>query len=104
MSLKEKPRKMVNELIDERAASGFDIKSCGRCDGCGGAWTYRNQACLPINGKVRCIDWCIHQIVAALNAGGVGTTASCCGHEEQDGRIDLADGRVLIIKQQGDVD
>ncbi|MCY4429210.1 MAG: hypothetical protein OXC11_02305, partial [Rhodospirillales bacterium] len=55
------------------------------------------QACLPLNGRVRCIDWCIHQIVAALNAGGVETTASCCGHEEMNGSITLADGRVLVI-------
>ena len=31
----------------------------------------------PLNGKVQCIDYCIHQIVAALNAGGVWTTCSC---------------------------
>ena len=47
--------------------------TCERCDNCGGKETYANQAMMPINGKVRCIDWCIHQIVAALNAGGVGT-------------------------------
>ena len=67
------------------------------CDGPGGIKTYANQVCMPINGKVRCIDRCIHQIVAALNAGGVETVASCCGHGEQDGRIDLADGRVLTV-------
>lgn len=71
--------------------------SCDRCDSCGGHKTYANQASLPINGKVRCIDWCIHGIVAALNAGGVETVACCCGHGEQDGRIDLEDGRVLMI-------
>ena len=72
-------------------------KACEHCDTAGGVKTYRHQACLPINGRVQCIDFCIHQIVAALNAGGVGTVASCCGHEETDGRIDLEDGRVLII-------
>ena len=72
--------------------------SCERCDSCGGKETYANQAMMPINGKVRCIDWCIHQIVAALNAGGVETFASCCGHGEQDGNIILEDRRVLIIK------
>ena len=35
---------------------------------------------MPINGKVQCIDHCIHRVVAALNAGGVRTIASCCGH------------------------
>lgn len=72
---------------------------CEKCDGCGSAKTYENQAMMPINGKVRCIDWCIHQIVASLNAGGVFTTACCCGHGEHDGRIDLEDGRVILIKQ-----
>lgn len=76
------------------------MSGCDRCDSCGGADTYANQALMPINGKVRCIDWCIHHIVAALNAGGVETVACCCGHGEQDGRIDLADGRVLVIKKQ----
>ena len=71
--------------------------ACDKCDECGGIKTYANQACLPISGKVRCIDWCIHQIVAALNAGGVVTIASCCGHGVQEGRIDLEDGRVLVI-------
>lgn len=71
---------------------------CDKCDGCGSEKTYQNQVCMPLNGKVRCIDWCIHKIVAALNAGGVETVACCCGHGEKDGRIDLADGRVLVIK------
>ena len=75
------------------------MTECDRCDECGGAKTYANQACLPINGKVRCIDWCIHQIVAALNAGGVETVSCCCGHGTQDGRIDLADGRILTIER-----
>jgi hypothetical protein len=57
---------------------------------------------MPLNGKLRCIDWCIHQIVAALNAGGVRTTACCCGHGKNDGRIDLEDGRILIIKTIAD--
>lgn len=73
------------------------VTPCDKCDSPGGVETYRNQAMMPINGKVRCIDWCIHQIVAALNAGGVETTACCCGHGIKPGRIDLADGRVLII-------
>lgn len=72
-------------------------ETCNRCDSAGGKVTYANQVCMPLDGKVRCIDWCIHQIVAALNAGGVPTVACCCGHGEHDGRIDLEDGRVLLI-------
>lgn len=71
--------------------------SCDKCDGFGSAKTYENQASIPMNGRVVCIDWCIHRIVAALNAGGIDTTYSCCGHGIIDGRIDLADGRILTI-------
>lgn len=78
--------------------------NCPYCDGPGGAKTYRHQVCMPLNGKVQCIDHCIHQIVAALNAGGVWTVASCCGHRGAPGRIDLADGRVLIIPRPEDLD
>ena len=52
---------------------------------------------MPLNGRVQCIDYCIHQIVAALNAGGVRTLASCCGHGKMEGRIDLEDGRTLVV-------
>lgn len=73
------------------------VDGCDHCDTFGGAKTYANQACLPINGRIVCIDWCIHHIVAALNAGGVRTVACCCGHGRIPGRIDLEDGRILTI-------
>ena len=57
---------------------------------------------MPLNGRVRCIDWCIHRMVAALNAAGIRTVASCCGHREMPGRIDLEDGRVLAILEEED--
>ena len=81
----------MNEAV---AAS---ISRCSRCDGPGGAKTFANQVCIPIRGRVVCVDWCIHRIVAALNAAGIETVASCCGHEMAQGRIDLADGRVLMV-------
>lgn len=71
---------------------------CDKCDSAGGVVTYANQAVLPINGRTVCVDFCIHHIVAALNAGGVETVACCCGHGLQRGRIDLKDGRVLHIE------
>lgn len=43
------------------------------------------------------IDACIAPIVKALQDGGIDMLASCCGHGKADGRIDLADGRVLTI-------
>ena len=44
------------------------------------------------------IDACIADIVEALQRGGINMRASCCGHGQGDGRIDLADGRVLVIQ------
>ena len=72
--------------------------SCEFCDEPGGPLTYRHQVCMPIGGRVQCIDRCIHQIVAALNAGGVRTVASCCGHAKREGNIFLEDGRLLLIR------
>lgn len=43
------------------------------------------------------IDACIAPIVKALNEGGVATVASCCGHGKTPGRIDLEDGRILVM-------
>lgn len=42
-------------------------------------------------------DQCIAPLVAALNAGGIATVASCCGHGRRPGAIAFADGRELII-------
>lgn len=78
------------------------IKECSHCDGIGGEKTFHNQVCMPLSGRVQCIDYCIHHIVAALNAGGIRTKASCCGHGKKDGRIDLEDGRILIIVNNAD--
>lgn len=72
--------------------------TCLHCDGDpGSSATYAGQACMPLNGRVVCVDWCIHQIIAALNAGGVRTVASCCGHGKRSGSILLEDGRRLVI-------
>ena len=75
---------------------------CKHCDSVGGRKTVRGQVNMPINGKVQCIDYCIHHIVAALNAGGVHTVASCCGHRKIPGRIDLEDGRTIVIVEDPD--
>ena len=42
-----------------------DLKGdpCKFCDSPGGKITFKNQVCMPINGRVQCIDYCIHQIV-----------------------------------------
>jgi hypothetical protein len=68
---------------------------CG--DSPGSIKTFSEQVCMPINGRVQCIDKCIHHIVASLNAGNVRTIASCCGHNKSPGSIILEDGRWLGI-------
>ena len=78
------------------------MSECEHCDTFGGVKTFKHQAVIPINGKVQCIDWCIHPIVSALNAAGIVTVASCCGHGKIEGRIDLADGRILRIEKTVD--
>lgn len=87
---------------DELAASERSLSNCERCDEPGGRKTYDNQVSMNLNGKVQCIDWCIHRIVAALNAGGIETTMSCCGHGRYPGTIHLADGRVLKIEAENE--
>lgn len=52
---------------------------------------------MPIRGRVCDIDACIAHIVAALNAGGLLTKASCCGHGKLPGSIMLDDGRELFV-------
>jgi hypothetical protein len=60
--------------------------------------TYECQIPMPINGKVCGIDYCIADIVAALNASNIKTTMSCCGHGDNDiSIIILEDGRKLKI-------
>ena len=57
------------------------------------------QIPMPIKGRRRDIDFCIADIVCALNAANLTTVASCCGHGNEDiARIDLEDGRVLRVE------
>ena len=70
---------------------------CEFCDECGGKETYRNQIALPIGNSIRYIDRCIYKMVAGLNAAGERTVASCCGHNQITGVINMADGRALVI-------
>lgn len=46
---------------------------------------------------VKGIDACIADLVQALNNAGLYTSQSCCGHGQGAGRIDLHDGRVLMV-------
>ena len=61
--------------------------------------SYGCQIPMPIGGKRVDVDFCIADIVAALNAANLQTVASCCGHgDETIARIDLQDGRVLRVE------
>jgi hypothetical protein len=59
---------------------------------------YSCQIPMSIMGRRQDIDFCIADIVAALNAANITTVASCCGHKKLDGNILLEDGRELKIK------
>jgi hypothetical protein len=64
---------------------------------CGTMGAYTDVVTMPLNGRVRTIDRCIHQLIAALNAGGVETVACCCGHGDKVGNILLGDGRTILV-------
>ena len=71
------------------------LKKPDRCCPIG---SYDCQIPIPISGKVHGIDYCIADIVAALNAAGITTVASCCGHGNDNiSVISLDDGRELRI-------
>ncbi len=70
------------------------IKKPDQCTPCG---SYECSVPMPIKGRVHSIDLCVSDLVAALNAANITTVACCCGHGTQSARIDLADGRVLMI-------
>jgi len=59
--------------------------------------SYEHQVPMALNGRRQDVDLCIADLVAALNAAGIRTMASCCGHGEQDGAIVLEDGRELRV-------
>lgn len=59
--------------------------------------SYECQIPMPLNGRLQSIDYCIADIVGALNAANLSTVASCCGHEKGDADIMLEDGRVIRI-------
>ena len=60
--------------------------------------SYECQVPMPIDRRVQRIDFCIADIIAALNAANILTVASCCGHGKMDAKISLEDGRELSIK------
>ena len=59
--------------------------------------TYGCQVPMPLNGRLQSIDYCIADIVAALNAANITTVASCCGHGKIPASIVLEDQREIAI-------
>lgn len=73
---------------------GDFVKKDGHCS----MGSYKHQIPMPINGKVRGIDYCIADIVAALNAANITTSMSCCGHGNlKKNIIMLDDGRNIKV-------
>ncbi len=65
----------------------------GHC-GCG---SYEHTIPMPLDERVRDVDFCIAGLVAVLNAANRPTDASCCGHGRFPANILLRDGRRLIV-------
>ncbi len=57
--------------------------------------TYTCAIPMAINGRREDVDFCIADIIAALNAANIITIASCCGHGIRAASIALQDGRHL---------
>lgn len=74
------------------------MKKPDKCCECG---TYECQIPMALGGRRVDVDFCIADIIAALNAANIPTVASCCGHfygvGGTPGRISLVDGRELKI-------
>ena len=73
-----------------------------RPDKCHKPGTYDCCIPMPIRGRVRDIDFCVADLVAALNAANIVTEASCCGHNRMAGTIILEDGRWLLVARDRD--
>ena len=73
------------------------MKKPKKCCPCG---SYECQVPMPIKGRRQDIDFCIADIVTALNAANIPTVISCCGHKQLKGApgiVNLEDGRSLQI-------
>lgn len=71
---------------------------------CCNVGTYEHTVPMAIKGRRQDVDYCIADIIAALNAANITTLASCCGHGRDnnglgEGSIILEDGRELIVRR-----
>jgi hypothetical protein len=61
---------------------------------------YGTYTKVSLNGETQSIDSCIASLVQGINEREIKSWASCCGHQRNlgsHGRIDLKDGRILLI-------
>ena len=73
------------------------IKPCPFGNKCCDVGTFEHQVPMPIKGRIQYIDYCVADIVAALNAANITTICSCCGHGTTDPIIMLEDNRVIYM-------
>lgn len=66
-------------------------------DKCCDMGSFDCQVPMPLYGRRQDVDFCIADLVTALNAANIMTVASCCGHGKNDGNIALLDGRILVV-------
>ncbi len=59
--------------------------------------SHKHTVPMPINGRVKDIDFCLAPIVAALNAANIITVCSCCGHSKLPQTIILEDDVWLLV-------
>jgi hypothetical protein len=81
----------LQEKEESKIKFKIETEECCSCS------SYKHQTPMPIKARVRYVDYCIADIVAALNAANITTLASCCGHSKVNGTILLEDGRIVEI-------
>jgi len=57
-----------------------------------------------VEWKYKKIDFCIADIVQALQRAGIDMRGSCCGHGKTYGHIHCQDGRILLLLQGKNAD
>lgn len=86
--------KTAVKVAIKNAASARELKP-ERCCNFG---EYKCQVPMPLLGRRQEIDFCIADIVTALNAANIRTIASCCGHGQVKASVMLEDGRELFFE------
>lgn len=95
------PVKMAREMFEKAFEKQQEMKGNEKpplLQQCCEMGTYECQVPMPIKKRREDIDFCIADIVAALNAANIVSEASCCGHGHSGATILLEDGRIIFIK------